>query len=105
MNQTVSGPYFLEVSSPGINRPLRTLEAVERFAGQRAILTTTVAHDGRRNFEGELLGLREAQAGIRTDEGDEYWFAWAEIKDAHLKIDPWARSRDAGGTRPEGGRR
>jgi len=105
MNQTVAGSYFLEVSSPGINRPLRTLEAVERFAGQRAILTTTVAHDGRRNFEGELLGLREAQAGIRTDEGDEYWFAWAEIKDAHLKIDPWARSRDAGGTRPEGGRR
>lgn len=102
MNQTVAGRYVLEVSSPGIDRPLRSLEAVERFAGQRAALTTAVAHDGRRHYEGELLGPREGRAGIRTDEGGEYWFAWAEIKDAHLKVDPWARPRMAGDAHREG---
>ena len=99
MNQTVSGPYFLEVSSPGVQRPIKTLEAVERFAGQRTALTTTVAHDGRRNYEGELLGPRDGSAGIRTDEGVEYWFPWAEVKTAHLVVDPWAQSRRGGGPR------
>src|SRR5262245_66023542 len=66
MNQTVSGTYFLEVSSPGVQRPIKTLETVERFAGQRASLTTTVAYDGRRHYEGELLGSREGRAVIRT---------------------------------------
>jgi ribosome maturation factor RimP len=105
MNQTVSGPYFLEVSSPGVQRPIRTLETVERFAGQRAALTTTVAHDGRRHYEGELLGPREGRAGIRTDDGNEHWFSWAEVKAAHLVVDPWAGSRGAGHARRGGGPR
>ena len=36
-DQTVTGGYQLEVSSPGIERPIKTLEAVERFAGSRSI--------------------------------------------------------------------
>ena len=99
MNQTVSGAYFLEVSSPGLDRPIKTLEAVGRFAGQRVALTTTVAHEGRRNYEGELLGPAGGRAGIRTDEGNEYWFEWAEVKTAHLVVDPWARVRRGGGPR------
>src|SRR5258705_11512870 len=39
MNQTVAGSYLLEVSSPGLARPLPTLESVARFAGQRAAVT------------------------------------------------------------------
>ena len=105
MNQTVAGRYVLEVSSPGLDRPLRTLEAVERFAGQRAVLTTLVAHDGRRHYEGVLLAPRDARVGIRSDEGNEFWFAWADVKDAHLKIDPWSRPRGAGDGRPDGGLR
>ena len=105
MNQTVSGPYFLEVSSPGMDRPIKTLEAVGRFAGQRVALTTTVAHEGRRHYEGELLGPSEGRAGVRTDEGNEHWFAWAEVKTAHLVVDPWAGSRAAGAVRRGGGPR
>jgi len=99
MNQTVAGSYFLEVSSPGVDRPIRTLDAVQRFAGQRAALTTTVAHEGRRNYEGELLGPSDGRAGIRTDTGDEHWFPWADVKNVHLVVDPWARSRQGGGPR------
>lgn len=99
MNQTVSRSYHLEVSSPGPDRPIKTLEAVQRFAGQRVALTTAVPFDGRRNYEGELLGPNEGRAGIRTDEGNEYWFVWAEVKAAHLVVDPWARLRRGGSPR------
>ncbi len=101
MNQTVRGSYQLEVSSPGIERPLRTLEAVGRFAGHRASLTTHDAHEGRRNFEGELLGGPEqGRAGVRMEDG-EHWFDWSMVKSARLVVDPWAlvreRSAAAGG--------
>ena len=99
MNQTIPGAYHLEVSSPGLERPLRTLAAVERFAGHRVTLTTHEARDGRRNWEGALLGPRDGAAGVRTDEGDEQWFEWAEVKSARLVVDPWAEARARGGTR------
>jgi ribosome maturation factor RimP len=99
MNQTLSGAYHLEVSSPGIERPLRTLESVGRFAGQRAALAAYEARDGRRHYEGELLGPDGTRAGIRTDDGIEYWFEWAEVKSAHLVVDPWAKLRQGGGKR------
>jgi len=94
MNQTVAGSYQLEVSSPGIERPLPTLDAVVRFTGQRAALTTHEPKDGRRRFEGELLGRdAEGNAGIRTDDGSEYWFEWTAVRSARLVVDPWARSK------------
>jgi ribosome maturation factor RimP len=105
MNQTVPGSYLLEVSSPGLERPLRTLEHVERFAGQRVSLATREPHDGRRNWEGVLLGPQEGRAGVRTDEGQECWFDWAEVKSARLVVDPWEGLRNPKGRRPRGGSR
>jgi ribosome maturation factor RimP len=91
--------YHLEVSSPGVQRPLRTLESARRFAGQRAALTTHEPHEGRRNYEGELLVDDGARAGVRVDDGQEYWFEWDEVKSAHLVVDPWASMRRGGGPR------
>jgi ribosome maturation factor RimP len=98
------------VSSPGLDRPLRTLEHVERFSGQRVSLATHEARDGRRRFEGVLLGPTEGRAGVRTDEGEEHWFEWAEVKTARLVVDPWAslrqaKGRGASGMHPRGGTR
>lgn len=92
MNQTIAGSYRLEVSSPGIDRPLRTLDAVGRFAGQRVTLTTHEAREGRRHWEGELLGARGGEAGIRTEDGLEHWFEWDGVKSARLIVDPWGRA-------------
>lgn len=111
MNQTVPGRYQLEVSSPGIERPIRRLETVERFAGQRVTLSTHEPRDGRRNYEGVLLGPRGQEAGVRTDDGGEHWFDWTEVKTVRLIVDPWARVRghaDTGASRrrpPAGGGR
>ncbi|HYM81422.1 MAG TPA: ribosome maturation factor RimP [Candidatus Limnocylindria bacterium] len=105
MNQTILGAYYLEVSSPGIQRPIRTLDAVERFAGNRVALTTIEPHEGRRNFDGELLGPDGGRAGVRTEDGQEHWFEWAEVKSAHLVVDPWADSRSAGNPPQDGGPR
>jgi ribosome maturation factor RimP len=96
MNQTVPGNYRLEVSSPGIERPLTTLDAVRRFSGHRVALALYMARGDRRNFEGELVASDGARVGIRTDAGGEEWFEWAEIKSARLVVDPWAGLRKAG---------
>ncbi len=95
MNQTIAGSYRLEVSSPGMDRPIRTLEAVARFAGSKVALTTLEARDGRRNYDGTLLGPVGGRAGIRTEEGEEHWFEWAEVKMARLIVDPWGEARKA----------
>ena len=96
MNQTVAGAYHLEVSSPGVDRPLRTLEAVQRFAGQHGMVLTHDPIEGRRKFEGELLGTAGTRAGVRVEDGSEHWFEWAEVKSARLLVDPWSgvRSRE-----------
>jgi len=93
MNQTVSGSYLLEVSSPGIERPLRTLDAVRRFAGQRASVALHDPRDGRRNFEGELLVPDGERVGLRTEEDTTHWFEWAEVRSVRLVVDPWAERR------------
>jgi ribosome maturation factor RimP len=98
MNQTVPGRYDLEVSSPGVDRPLRSLEAIQRFAGQRGSIALREPHEGRRNFEGELLTPEDGRAGMRTDEGGTYWFEWADVKSARLVADPWGEARSRGRT-------
>jgi ribosome maturation factor RimP len=95
MNQTVPGRYDLEVSSPGVDRPLRSLEALRRFAGQRASIALKEPREGRRNFEGELLAPEDGRAGLLTEEGT-YWFEWADVKSARLVVDPWSVARARG---------
>lgn len=105
MNQTVPGRYQLEVSSPGIERPIRRLETVGRFAGQRVALSLYEPRDGRRNYDGDLLGPRGTQAGVRTEDGVEHWFDWTEVKSVRLVVDPWARVRKRAESGPEASRR
>lgn len=93
MNQIIPYGYHLEVSSPGLDRPLRTLEAVARYAGQRAQVTLVEPHDGRRNFDGVLQGPDGQRVGLRTPEGEEHWFEWADVRSARLVVDPWERAR------------
>lgn len=63
----IAGAYTLEVSSPGIDRPLVREKDFERFAGYEARLETTAPIDGRRRFRGRLDGIGEAGVRIAVD--------------------------------------
>jgi ribosome maturation factor RimP len=97
MNQTVAGSYRLEVSSPGMDRPLTSLQAVARFSGRRVALVSVAPRDGRRHYDGTLLGPEGATCGVRTEDGAEHWFDWSEVKSVRLAVDPWEEVRGARG--------
>lgn len=78
------GAYTLEVSSPGIDRPLRTLEHFERFAGETATVSTTEAQDGRSKWTGTLSGVRGTAVLLDVD-GVEKEIEINTIKRARLK--------------------
>lgn len=62
----VPGAYVLEVSSPGIDRPLLRPEDYQRFAGFEAKLDLVRPVEGRRRFRGRLLGLEGDAAKLRV---------------------------------------
>jgi ribosome maturation factor RimP len=80
----IPGHYRLEVSSPGIERPLVKALDFERYAGREAQLSLRSPHEGRKNFTGTLLGLRDQQVLLREAKGSEVALALDEISKAHL---------------------
>ncbi|MEL6997126.1 MAG: ribosome maturation factor RimP [Pseudomonadota bacterium] len=65
----IESEYTLEVSSPGIDRPLTRLTDFDRWEGHEAKLETTDLIDGRRRFKGILCGTEETEVLIEIDEG------------------------------------
>ena len=65
----IAGEYTLEVSSPGVDRPLTRLKDFERFAGFEARLESRMAIDGRKRFKGMLKGVEDGLVCIDTEQG------------------------------------
>ena len=65
----IESEYTLEVSSPGIDRPLTRLSDFDRWEGYEAKLETTELIDGRRRFKGLLCGIEGTEVLIEIDEG------------------------------------
>ncbi len=65
----IADEYTLEVSSPGIDRPLTRLKDFEMFAGYEAKLETSELIDGRKRFKGELAGVEGDEVLITIEEG------------------------------------
>jgi ribosome maturation factor RimP len=81
----IAGAYTLEVSSPGIDRPLVRLGDFERFVGREARVETARPIDGRRRFRGRLLGV--AGDSVRmTVEGAEVALPYRDIQRAKLVL-------------------
>jgi ribosome maturation factor RimP len=59
--------YTIDVSSPGIERPLRKPEHFERFVGRRVALRTAAQIAGRKRFKGELIGADERAVHLATE--------------------------------------
>jgi ribosome maturation factor RimP len=86
VQDTIDGAYTLEVSSPGINRPLRKPEHFSRFIGKRIRVRTRDLIEGRRSF----LGILNEVAGnsVRlTQEGKQYWIPFAMIEKSNYEHD------------------
>jgi ribosome maturation factor RimP len=79
----IPGAYSLEVSSPGLDRPLRKLSDFQRFAGQRAKLELTLPIDGRRRFTGVLAGV-EGEHVLMDVDGTQFRLPYAQMGKAHL---------------------
>jgi ribosome maturation factor RimP len=65
----IPGHYTLEVSSPGLDRVLRTREHFERFAGERVRLEMMQPIEGRKRFAGRLLGVGERDITLELESG------------------------------------
>lgn len=83
----VPGSYYLEVSSPGLDRPLVKPEHFVRFAGNKVRIRTQVPIDGRRNWTGQLKGLDGDKVLIAVDGGPETALPLDQIARARLVPD------------------
>jgi ribosome maturation factor RimP len=79
----IRGEYTLEVSSPGLDRPLFTLAHYERYSGNQAEIRLHAPLHGRRKFKGRLQGVEDDEVIIEVD-GEEYRLAIGNIEKAHL---------------------
>ncbi|MCR5878031.1 ribosome maturation factor RimP [Phenylobacterium sp. J367] len=92
----ISGEYLLEVSSPGVDRPLTRLKDFETFEGYEARLELDRLAEGRKRFKGVLAGVEGDSIGIDLEGEDETAmvpFAW--ITDAKLVLSDELMKRGA----------
>jgi ribosome maturation factor RimP len=75
--------YALEVSSPGIDRPLTKPDHFRRFLGRRARVRMREARDGHTSFTGELVGATDAEVTIAADSG-VIAIPYADIRKSNL---------------------
>lgn len=80
----ISGEYVLEVSSPGVDRPLTRPKHFEAFDGCEAKLELSVPVDGQRRFRGVLDGVEDGEIRLDTPEHGILGFAFDMIADAKL---------------------
>jgi len=83
---TIDGAYTLEVSSPGINRPLKQPAHFARFVGKRIRVRTWDLVDGRRSFLG-ILGQVVEDSVILTQEGKRYQIPFSMIEKSNYEHD------------------
>jgi ribosome maturation factor RimP len=102
----IEDAYTLEVSSPGIDRPLTRLKDFDTFEGYEAKIETTELIDGRRRFKGELAGIEGDEVLINIEDGAETitvglkfdWLSDAKLVLTGELITEMLRQRKAAGT-------
>ncbi len=67
----IPSSYILEVSSPGLERPLKKPEDFQRFAGREVLIGLYAPLNGQKEYQGELLGLKEGCVIIKAKIGRE----------------------------------
>jgi len=83
VEEPIQGHYDLEISSPGLDRPIFKAQDFERFAGSMVKIKLVSAIDGRKKYKGLLQGLQEEEVVIEQ-EGLEIRLSLANIDQARL---------------------
>jgi len=79
----VKTEYTLEVSSPGLDRPLYTLPQFEQYVGEDVSLKLRFPYEGRRKYKGRLSGV-EGEDVLVVADGHEYMFPVESIEKANV---------------------
>lgn len=82
----IPGEYTLEVSSPGMDRPLFTLDQFQRFAGDQVQIKLHLPYEGRRKYDGLLKGVEGDEVIVQVDD-EEFCFPIETIDQARVKPD------------------
>jgi ribosome maturation factor RimP len=82
----IPGAYTLEISSPGIDRPLVKLEDFRRFKGFEAKLETKLPIEGRKRFKGKIHGVEGEEISMRTAEGVQARIPFHMVQSAKLVL-------------------
>ena len=82
----IAGRYNLEVSSPGLDRPLTALENFVRFAGFEAKIETDTEVEKRKRFKGRILRVDEQDNIILAMDGEEYVIPYDAVAKAKLLL-------------------
>jgi ribosome maturation factor RimP len=85
-DDVVDGAYTLEVSSPGINRPLKRPEHFSRFVGKKIRVHTRDMINGRRSFLGELLEVSAEKIAVNQD-GARWEIPFSQIDKSNYEHD------------------
>jgi ribosome maturation factor RimP len=86
LSDPIEGSYRLEVSSPGIDRPLTRLRDYKDWTGYDARVTLAEPHEGRKNFTGTLQGAEGEQILILAKDGKAHALPFSEIASAKLLL-------------------
>jgi ribosome maturation factor RimP len=78
--------YRLEVSSPGLDRPLKKEEDFVKYSGRRVRIKTKDQVSGRRNFKGDLLGCAEGKVMVQVEGSEVFAIPFSSILKANLEV-------------------
>jgi len=83
----IPSSYVLEVSSPGVNRPLTKEADFERFRGHNAKVRTRILLEGQKSFKGKIVGVTEGRLELEVAPGKQIRIALMDIEKANLIAD------------------
>lgn len=89
LDRVLTGRYVLEVSSPGVNRPLTRPAHFRRFRGEPAVVRLKAPRGGVRRFEGRIGDSDEEGVFLELEGGLTERVLYSDIESANLRLDPW----------------
>ena len=83
----IPSPYVLEVSSPGLERPLFSIGDFEKFTGKKAKVKTSEAIDGQAHFNGRIASVEDGEIVFEDKTNGTVRIPFDKVAKANLKID------------------